>query len=53
MFKTLMVVLFALSFIGCTGTLEGMGKDIEKMGKTIKESVNSDKESDKDADTKK
>lgn len=53
MFKTLMVVLFALSFLGCTGTLEGMGKDIEKMGKSIKDSASSDKESSKDADTKK
>ncbi|MCW9014023.1 MAG: hypothetical protein OQL06_09590 [Gammaproteobacteria bacterium] len=31
----LMLVLGFISVTGCSGTLEGMGKDIEKMGKSI------------------
>jgi len=47
MLKKLTVVLFAFSFVfalaSCEGTLKGVGSDIEKMGKSIKDSVNSDK----------
>lgn len=42
MLNKLIIVLFAFSLFGCASTLEGMGDDIEKMGKSIKESVNSD-----------
>ncbi|MDH5425186.1 MAG: hypothetical protein OEY29_09345 [Gammaproteobacteria bacterium] len=42
MLNKLMIVLFALSLLGCTSTLEGVGDDIEKMGKSIKESMKSD-----------
>jgi len=49
MFNKLIIVLFVASLFGCAGTIEGMGDDIEKMGKSIKESMSSDK---KDADKK-
>jgi len=47
MFNKLIIVLFVLSLFGCSGTLKGMGDDIEKMGKSIKESMSSDKKDSK------
>jgi len=49
MFNKLIIVLFVFSLFGCTATVKGMGDDIEKMGKSIKESMSSDK---KDSDKK-
>jgi len=57
MLKKITVIMFTFSLLGflggCEGTMKGMGEDIEKMGKSIKDSVGSNKDSDKDADSKK
>jgi len=57
MLKKITIIMFTFSllglFSGCEATLKGMGEDIEKMGKSIQDTVGSDKESDKDADPKK
>jgi len=61
MFKKITIIMFTFSLMGlmsgCESTMKGMGEDIEQMGKTIKESMGSDKDSDKgsdkDADAKK
>lgn len=49
MLKKIIIALFTLSlvssFLGCANTMEGVGADIEKMGKSIKEAVSSDKDS--------
>ena len=54
MLKNIIAGLFVLSLIGlttaCEATLQGMGEDIEKMGKSIQETVSSDKDTDKEAD---
>ena len=47
MLNKLVIVLFVFSLFGCTGTFKGVGDDIEKMGKSIKESMNSDKKDSK------
>jgi predicted small secreted protein len=48
MLKKIIIVLFAFSFVtavaGCANTMEGVGEDIEKMGKSLKDAVKSDKE---------
>ena len=46
MLNKLIIVLFAFSLFGCASTLEGVGDDIEKMGKSLKESMKSDKKED-------
>lgn len=46
MLNKLMIVLFVFSLSGCASTIEGMGDDIEKMGKSIKESMKSDTKTD-------
>lgn len=49
MLKKLTLILFLFSLVGCTHTVEGVGEDIEKMGKSIKDSVKgSDSEKGKD-----
>lgn len=57
MFKKIMIVMFTFSLMGllsgCEGTLKGMGEDIEKMGKSLQDTVGSDKKPEKDADPKK
>jgi len=61
MLKNMVAVLFVFSLLGltagCEATLKGMGEDIEQMGKSIKDTVGSDKdaqkEADKEADSKK
>jgi len=57
MLKKITIVLFSLSLFGlvtgCEATLKGMGEDIEKMGKSIQDTVGSDKDADKEADPKK
>ena len=45
MLNKLLVILFAFSLLGCEGTLKGVGEDLEKMGKSIQDSVSSDKDS--------
>lgn len=42
MLNKLIIVLFMFSLFACTSTIKGVGDDIEKMGKSIKESMNSD-----------
>ncbi|MCK5336106.1 MAG: Entericidin EcnAB [Gammaproteobacteria bacterium] len=46
MLNKLIIILFTFSLFACAGTLEGVGEDIEKMGKSIKESMKSDKKED-------
>ena len=59
MFKKITIIMFTFSLMGllsgCEATLKGMGEDIEKMGKSIQDTVGSDKdkEPEKDADPKK
>ena len=48
MLNKLIIVLFMFSLLGCSSTLKGVGDDIEKMGKSIKESVSSDSSESKD-----
>ena len=38
----LMLVLGFVSVTGCSSTLEGMGKDIEAMGKSIQKNTDSE-----------
>jgi len=46
MFKKMLIILFTLSVIGCANTMEGVGADIEEMGKTIKDAASSNKDTD-------
>lgn len=50
MLKKTIIALFSLALVavmtGCANTMEGVGADIEKMGKSIKEAVSSDKDKD-------
>lgn len=48
MLNKLIIVLFMFSLFACTGTIKGVGDDIEKIGKSIKESMNSDSSESKD-----
>jgi len=46
MYKKIMIIMFMLSVASCANTMEGLGADIEEIGKTIKDAGRSNKDID-------